>query len=58
MNALKNGRMQIDFRAGRKPVGAFIIASGVHVLVFSKPFVLHRWAMRLCFGWKWEGAEL
>ena len=53
------GRVQgVQFRNGKQPVGAFIIASGMHVVVFSKPFILHRWAMRVCFGWRWEDAKL
>jgi hypothetical protein len=48
--------MQITFRAGKPPAGAFIIAGGLQVKVFTKPFVLHRWAMRLAFGWRWVPA--
>lgn len=54
-----NGRIQgYRFRNDKKPVGAFIVAKGATVLVFRKPFFLHRWMMRICFGWKWEDAKL
>ena len=39
-----------------KQAGSITLAHGFDVAVYTKPDWLHRWAMRLAFGWKWRDA--
>ena len=39
-----------------KQAGSIRLAHGFDVAVYTKPCWLHRWAMRLVFGWKWRDA--
>ncbi|MCD9005215.1 hypothetical protein LDO31_03000 [Luteimonas sp. XNQY3] len=40
----------------KKRVGSLQITDGFEVASYTKPCALHRWAMRLVFGWKWQDA--
>lgn len=54
---MENKRLIIKFRKGQPPVGSFVIAGGMEVAVFTKPFIVHRWIMRALFGWRWVAAK-
>lgn len=44
---------QASVFGGQPAVGYIKIADSVFIPVKRKPFILHRFMMRMFFGWKW-----
>ena len=48
---------QMTLGEGPKPVGVYWIGgvgTGVGFHLTKRPWWLHRWAMRVAFGWEWR----
>lgn len=47
----------LTFASNYKIDGYFILWDGFRIACERRPSILHRVAMRVVFGWKWESVE-